>query len=281
MASRLLAAPLVWAAAAVLLWWGRLDGDWRRRIALVSSAVGLVMLMLALNTEGRREAPTTAEFMLSGRYVTGHVSASASLPYYVITAMCLLLGTAGLVIPDAAARRLDRHWMANAVGLSFVITGLRFALEKVAAPNTWTNAVGVTWLGPVVGAYFWMHLRENGRGFGALAARLLAYALIVRVGVLALMIAATTQGFGSHYDLSGFTRVTVPLTGAIRRFEPGSWEQIAFLGALPQLTFYVVHTVVMGLLGAALFSLAGSLGRPHASRLVRPRFEWRPASQDR
>ena len=67
-----------------------------------SSAVGLIMLMLALNTEGQREAPTTAEFLLSGRYVTGHVSASASLPYYVITAVCLLLGTAGLVVPGPA-----------------------------------------------------------------------------------------------------------------------------------------------------------------------------------
>ena len=281
MASRILAAPVVWAAAAVLLWWGRLDGEWRRRIALATSAVGLVMLMLALNTEGRREAPTTAEFMLSGRYVTGHASASASLPYYVITSICLLLGTAGLVIPDGAARRIDAHWMTNAVGLSFVITALRLALEKVAAPNHWTSAVGITWLGPVVGAYFWMHLRETGRGVGALAARLLGYALLVRIGVVALMIAATTQRYGTHYDLSGFTRVRVPLTGAVHIFEPGSWAQIGFLGVLPQLTFYVAHTVVTGLLGAALFSIAGSLRRPHVPPLARPRFEWKPASQDR
>ena len=280
-----MAAPMVWAVAAVLLWWGRLDGEWRRRIALAVSAIGLVMLMLALNTEGRREAPTTAEFLLSGRYVTGHVSASASLPYYVITSVCLLLGTAGLVIPDAAARRIDAHWMANAVGLSFLITAMRFALEKVAAPNHWTSAVGVTWLGPVVGAYFWMHLRDDGRGIGALAARLVAYALLVRAGVTALMVAATTGHLGSHYDLSGFTRVRVPLTGAIHRFEPGSWEQIAFLGAIPQLTFYVAYTLVMGLLGAALYSLGTSIRRqPHAPPM-RPRFEWKPppatASQDR
>ncbi|HEY5907206.1 MAG TPA: hypothetical protein VIZ31_04140 [Vicinamibacteria bacterium] len=285
MASRMMAAPFVWAAAALLLWWGRLDGDWRRRIALASSAVGLIMLMLALNTEGRREAPTTTEFLLSGRYVTGHVSASASLPYYVITSVCLLLGTAGLVAPDAVARRLDAHWMANAVGLSFVMTVLRFALEKVAAPNHWVSAVGVTWLAPVVGAYFWMHLRERGRGVGALAARLLAYALLVRAGITALMIVATTQRLGSHYDLSGFIRVRVPVTGAVQTFEPGSWAQIAFLGAVPQLTFYVAYTVVMGLIGAGLYSVAGSINRPHPSPLMRPRFDWKPppapASQDR
>ena len=276
-----MAAPLVWGAAAVLLWWGRLPGDWRRHLALACSAVGLVTLMLALNTEGQREAATTAEFMLSGRYVTGHVSASASLPYYVLTAICILLGTAGLVAPDHVAERLDGHWFAAAVALSYAVTVMRFALEKVAAPNNWTHAIGVTWLGPVVGAYFWNHLREEGRGVGALAGRLLAYALMVRAAVTLAMIGATTLRLGSHYDLSGFTRVTVPIVGAVRTFEPGRWDQIAFLGALPQLTFYVAHTVVMGLLGAGLFTVGTAVRRaPHAP-LMRPRFEWKPASQDR
>ncbi|HEY5907207.1 MAG TPA: hypothetical protein VIZ31_04145, partial [Vicinamibacteria bacterium] len=135
------------------------------------------------------------------------------------------------------------------------------------------------------GAYFWMHLREQGRGVGALAARLLGYAVLVRAGITALMIVATTQRLGSHYDLSGFTRVTVPVTGAVQTFEPGSWQQIAFLGAVPQLTFSVATTVLMGLLGAGLYSVAGSIHRPQPSPLVRPRFDWKPppapASQDR
>jgi hypothetical protein len=280
----MMAAPLVWGAAAVLLWWGRLDGEWRRGIALASSAVGLIMLMLALNTEGQREAPTTAEFLLSGRYVTGHVSASASLPYYVITSVCLLLGTAGLVVPDQQARRLDGHWFAAAVLLSYAVTALRFALEKVAAPTSWTNAVGVTWLGPVVGAYFLMHLRERGQGMGALALRLLAYAAAVRVAITLLMVVATTYRLGSHYDLSGFTRVRVPITGAVNHFEPGSWWQIVFLGAVPQLTVYVAYTVVTGLIGAWLFEVAMSVrGQPHVPVLRRPidPIEWKPASQDR
>lgn len=277
----MIAAPLVWGGAVVLLWWGRLAGESRRRIALASSAVGLIMLMLALNTEGQREAPTTAEFLLSGRYVTGHVSASASLPYYVITGVCLLLGTAGLVVPDHQARRLDRRWFASTVVLSYAVTALRFALEKVAAPTSWTNAIGVTWLGPVVGAYFLMHLRERGRGPAALAARLLAYAVLVRSAVTLLMVVATTYRLGSHYDLSGFTRVRVPITGAVYLFEPGSWGQIAFLGAVPQLTFYVAHTVVTGLIGAGLFAAATAVRRqPHAP-VLRRAIEWKPASQDR
>ena len=212
-----MAAPLFWAAAALLLWWGRLDGDWRAAGSRsASSAVGLIMLMLALNTEGQREAPTTAEFLLSGRYVTGHVSASASLPYYVITGGLPAAGDGGPRVAGRSRRAgWTRHWIADAVGLSFVVTALRFALEKVAAPNHWTNAVGVTWLGPVVGAYFWMHLRERGRGVGALALRLLALRGDRALGGHALMIAATTQRLGSHYDLSGFIRVRVPVTGTI------------------------------------------------------------------
>jgi hypothetical protein len=274
-----MAAPLVWAAAAVLLWWGRMGGEPRRSIALASSAVGVILLMLALNTEGQREAPTTAEFLLSGRYVTGHVSASASLPYYVLTAVCLLLGTAGLVTPDEQARRLDGHWFAAAVTLSLLVTVLRFALEKVAAPLTWTHAIGVTWLGPVVGAYFLVHLRERGRAWATLAWRLAAYALIVRAAVTVVMIAATIYGLGSHYDLSGFTAVRVPFTGATYVFEPGSWRQMAFLGAIPNLTFYVAYTVVMGLVGAALFEGVLAMRRAHAPVLRRP-IVWPTPSQD-
>jgi hypothetical protein len=275
-----MAAPLMWASAAVLLWWGRLGGESRRSIALASSATGLVLLMLALNTEGQREAPTTAQFLLSGRYVIGHVSASASLPYYVLTAVCLLLGTAGLVTPDHQARRLDDHWFAAAVSLSLFVTVLRFALEKVAAPTTWTHAIGVTWLGPVVGAYFLVHLRERGRAWKTLFWRLLAYALIVRFAVTLLMIAATAYGLGSHYDLSGFTAVQVPVLGGVYGFAPGSFRQIAYLGAIPQMTFYVGHTVVTGLLGAGLFAIVAGAREARAPILRRATY-WRPASQDR
>jgi len=209
------------------------------------------------------------------------VSASASLPYYVITGVCLLLGTAGLVVPDHQARRFDGHWFLGAVLLSYGVTALRFALEKVAAPTSWTHAIGVTWLGPVVGAFFLMHLREREMGVGALAARLLAYAVLVRSVVTLLMVVATTYRLGSHYDLSGFTRVRVPITGAIHHFEPGSWGQIVFLGAIPQLTFYVAHTVVTGLVGAGLFALATAVRGQAPAPVLRRAIEWKPASQDR
>jgi hypothetical protein len=148
----LLTAGVVWPAAALALNWGRLAGHRRRAVALLTSLAGITALVVALSAHGQRETLTTGQFLLGGGYVTGHTSASASLRYYVATAVCLLLGTAGLAVPDETAGRLRQHWVGTAIGLSLVITGLRFALEKVAAPMSWTNPVGITWLAPVVGS---------------------------------------------------------------------------------------------------------------------------------
>ena len=246
----LLTAVVVWPAAALVLNWGRLAGHRRRTVALLTSLAGITALVVALSAHGQRETLTTGQFLLGGGYVTGHVSASASLRYYVATAVCLLLGTAGLAVPDEMAGRLRRHWVGTAIGLSLVITGLRFTLEKVAAPETWTHPVGITWLAPVVGAVFLTSARDEGKGFRAVLRALIAYALASRGAVALLIVAASTWRLGSHYDLSLVTDVW--FWGGLHRFEPGSFRQILYLGVLPQLTFWVAYTVVTGLMGAAL-----------------------------
>ena len=80
---------------------------------MLTSLAGMAALVVALSAHGERETLTTGQFLLGGGYVTGHVSASASLRYYVATAVCLLLGTAGLAVPDqtggAAPPALGRH----------------------------------------------------------------------------------------------------------------------------------------------------------------------------
>jgi hypothetical protein len=246
----LLTAGVVWPAAALALNWGRLAGHRRRAVALLTSLAGITALVVALSAHGQRETLTTGQFLLGGGYVTGHASASASLRYYVATAVCLLLGTAGLAVPDEMAGRLRRHWVGTAIGLSLVITGLRFALEKVAAPMSWTNPVGITWLAPVVGAFFLRYARDEGKGFRAVLGWLTAYALASRGAVALLIVAASTWQLGSHYDLSRVTDVW--FWGGMHRFEAGSFRQILYLGVLPQVTFWVAYTVVTGLMGAAL-----------------------------
>jgi len=246
-----LSAALVWSGAALALAWGRVPAQWRRAAALATSAVGIAMLMFALSVHGQRETLTTGQFLLGGAYVTGLASASASLRYYAATAICLLLGTAALAwSDDAAAASLRRHWLATGIGVSFVITGVRFALEIVAAPMSWTQPVGIFWLAPVVGAVFYIHLREEGQGWRALTRPLIVYALASRGAVAALMVMASVLRLGSHYDLSGVTDVWA--WGHAHTFRPGSLAQILYLGIIPQLTFWVVFTLLTGGMGAGL-----------------------------
>jgi hypothetical protein len=250
-----LAALVVCALAATIMGWGRLSPHARRLASLATSAVGMLFLVLALGTEGHRAAATTTQFLMGGsRYVTGHASASASLSYYVVTAVCLLLGTAGLAVPDDVARRLDRHWFSLALAVSVLATAVRFSLEKVVAPHAWSMAVGVTWLAPVVGAFFWSKLREDGRGWRALVGYLCAYGFLVRAMVAGLMVLATRNRLGTHYDVGAVYAMRMPISERVYAFEPASWSQVLNLGVFPQLTFWPTYTLLAGLLGAAVFA---------------------------
>jgi hypothetical protein len=278
---RALVAVAVSAAALVLLSWPRMSGPRRRMVALVCSGVGLVLLVLALQTEGQREAPTTTRFLLGEGFVSGQASASASLPFYVATGVCLLLGTVGLALPDESTRRLDKHWLGAAVALALSVTAVRFLLERVAAPPNWTYPVGISWLGPPVGAFFLWRLREERRGLRALLASLLLFGLLARGAVAALMAVATLGRLGTHYDLSRLVRVRMPFSAEAVPFLPGSWEQVVFLAIAPQLTFWVVFTVLTGLAGAALFSAASSLGGHRRLSAGMPELDVAPARPDR
>ncbi len=254
---------LFWMAIAFFLSWGHLSARVRRSLSLLVSAAGVLFLILGLNTEGRHDAPTTGAFLLGSSYVTGRISAAASLPYYVMTGTCLLLGTVGLALPQAGADRLAEHRVAAAVALSAMVTLVRFGLEQAAAPTSWTRVVGITGLAPVVGAYFALTLMPEKRRVRPFFLGLLVYALSVRAWVAALYVAATVLRLGSHYDLSAVVQLTVPLAGD-RRFEPGSWAQILNLAILPQLTFWPLFTMFAGTMGGGLgvlVSWASTRGR--------------------
>lgn len=250
------------AVAAALLWWGRLPGPGRRALAVLTSGLGVLFLVGALRAEGHREAATMAVVVLGPAYVTEQASASASLPYYVMTGVCLLLGTAGLAVSDATARRLGRRWMATAIVLGLLVTATRFALDKAAAPPSWTRPIGITWLPPIVGAFFVLNAKKEGRGLRHVAWLLLAYGLVVRGAVALLSVLATTLRLGSHYDVSNLVYIKNPMTGHWHEFAPGSFEQLFFLTLLPQLLFWPVYTVVTGMIGAvlALRLVPGGLG---------------------
>jgi len=259
-----------WALAAILLAWPHLPGAGRRRLALMSSGAGVVSLILAMSAEGFRESPTMAVFLLGRPYVLENTAASASLPYYVLTGVSLLLGFAGLALADEAADRLRRRPLAIAVTLSLLITVVRFLLEKAAAPAGWTHAVGITWIAPMVGAYLALHFRAEGKSFRALVGALVVYAFAVRGAVAALMVVATHWRLGSHYDVSSLTLVVNPMTGRVYSFAAGSVEQILNVAILPQLLVWPIYTVLAGLLGAALARLVLTAWRPPQSPAVSP-----------
>jgi hypothetical protein len=272
-----------WAVVGGLLWWGGFPPRLRRVLSLLASAAGLFFLGLAFNTVGQREADTTGGFLIGSAYVTGKASASASLPYYVLTALCLLLGTLGLALPDGAAASLRRRWLATAAGVSMAIVVVRLLLERAAAPPGLAWAFGVTALAPLVGASFARSLRDEGRwGWGRLVRALAAYGLLVRGFLTLLYTAATLTHRGStHFDISAVTRARNPLTGAWQVFEPSSLRQVMTLVALPQLLFWPVYTVIAGLIGAGLVRLAWALaGRGRQPQPVGGGVEMAPARQD-
>jgi hypothetical protein len=252
---QLLTAALVWAVASTLVAWAGLSGRSRRSLALVTSASGLVFLLLALSTEGLRETQSTAVLLLGTPYVTSLASASASLPYYVLTGLCLLLGTLGLAVSDSVAIAAHRRPMATAISVSLLILLIRFLLEKAAAPAAWTRLFGVTWLAPVIGGYFWLRLRAEGREPSALFAQLALYALAVRSAVALLYLTASGLRLGSHYDLSSVVAVQAPW-GSVYHFSPGSFAQVLNLVMLPQLVAWPVYTVLTGLIGGAVVQVA-------------------------
>jgi hypothetical protein len=248
---RSLTMAAVWFVAALLLFWPRLPAAWRRLLALLTSGSGIVFLILAVRSEGLRETPTLSVFLMGDPYVTHRASALASLPYYSASGVCLLLGTTALALSDRLVERLSRRWLVFAIGVSLAVTLYRFVLEKIAAPWSWTQVVGITWIAPVVGAFFAASVRRDGRGTKALLGALLAYAFSVRAAVAGLMVLASTLRLGSHYDISALVRVTNPITRQVYEFAPGSLTQVMSLGVIPQLGVWPVYTVVSGLIGAA------------------------------
>jgi hypothetical protein len=265
--TRALTLVALWAAAAAVLFWGDLPPRLRRALALMASAAGLVFLAVALNTAGQREAETTTSVLIGSTYNTGKAYASASLPYYVMTGLCLLLGTVGLALPESAAQGLRRRWLATAVGVSLGLPVVRLLLERAAAPPALAWAFGVTGLPPLIGAFFALRARGEGKGWGEVVRALAVYALAVRGWIALIYVAATLAHVGStHFDMSRVLRARNTFTGTLYLFEPGSLSQLLTLVALPQLAFWPLITVAGGLVGAAMVRLVtGSTRRGPAA----------------
>jgi hypothetical protein len=258
---------LAWSLAVLLHWWPRLDASWRLRVSAATSAAGIAFLVAAVRAEGLRESALTSMVLMGPETLTATATASASLYYYVLTAACLLLGFAGLALGEPLSRWLAPRWLATSVAVAWMLSMVRFLLEKSAAPGLLVQALGVTWLAPVAGAYLATGLLPGRGGWRPILRALVAYAFLVRGFVAALGILATQLGLGSHYDVSRVTSVPVALTGHVYTFVPGGWRQVLWLTLVPQLLIWPVFTVVAGGLGA---KIAGMVTDPSRGRLDDP-----------
>jgi len=251
-ASLLLTVALALGLAVPMHWWPRLSASHRRRLSLATSLAGLGFLVAALRSEGLRESALTSLVLVGPATLTARASAAASLYYYVLTGVCLLLGFAGLILSDWLARWLRPRPLLSSVAVAWLVTAVRFLLEKSAAPSPLVGAVGVTWLAPVAGAYLATSLSSERGGPTGLLPTLLRYAFLVRGFVAAVGIAATRLGAGTHYDVSSLTEVAVAFAAGTWVFAPGSWQQIFWLTLLPQLVIWPAFTLVVGMAAGAL-----------------------------
>jgi len=264
--------PLTISLAVLLHWWPRLDAAWRLRTSVATSAAGIGFLVAAVEAEGRRESALTSMVLMGPATLTATASASASLYYYVLTAACLLLGFAGLALGEPLSRWLGPRWLTTSVAVAWMVTLVRFLLEKSAAPALLVQALGVTWLAPVAGAYLATALLPGPAGWRPVLRALVAYAFLVRGFVALVGIAATQLGLGSHYDVSSVTSVPVHLTGSVYHFVAGGWRQALWLTLVPQLVVWPAFTVVVGWMG---LKLAGALApargtdQSRESRIIR------------
>lgn len=252
MTSLLLTVALALALAVPMHWWPRLSAAHRRRLSIATSLAGLGFLVAALRSEGLRESALTSVVLVGPATLTARASASASLYYYVLTGVCLLLGFAGLILSDPLARWLRPRPLLSSVAVAWLVTVVRLLLEKSAAPALLVDAVGVTWLAPVAGVYLALALRREAGGPTTLLQLLLRYAFLVRGFVALVGIVTTRLGAGTHYDVSPLTQVEVAFAANSWVFAPGSWEQLFWLTLLPQLVIWPAFTVLAGLAAGAL-----------------------------
>jgi hypothetical protein len=261
-----LAATLItaWSLGVLLHWWPRLAASSRRRLGIVTNVAGLAFLIAALRAEGSRESAMTSAVFLGTAYRTAIESAQASYSYYVLTAACWLLGFAALVFGEPLARWLSAHPVLSSAAVAWLVTLVRFLLEKSAAPALLAQAVGVTWMIPLAGAYLAVTLPAGETGWRPLARRLVAYAFLVRGMVALTSIVATRLGLGTHYDVSSLTVVALGFTGRVYSFAPCGWQQLLWLTLLPQLVAWPAVTILIGLLGGIVAQRL--LPGPHSGR---------------
>jgi hypothetical protein len=168
-----------------------------------------------------------------------HVAAAA---WFALTAMWAWLRRNGAAQPPQPVT-------VAVVVFLWALLG-RLALEKTAAPAPIVWAVGVTWALFATAPFFGWYCGARGHRFGRFALAWLFACVLQRLAFAGVGWAATTRALGTHLDVGVVREITLPLRGRTALHDPT--EAWLWALAVPQLTFAVVLSLVLGLMLGAL-----------------------------
>lgn len=243
---------------------------WAAGLALI--AVGFVVDVLAIDhsEEYTLEVPNVFRRFSEGdagethphRWIVDTVKAPA---WHWHIATTVFMGLAALFLFVRRGRApAPPPPVAAAVGVSLFYLAYRLALEKTAAPEAITWAVGVTPASVVILPFFAWHCGRSAWDFKRFVKNLLYMALLQRVAVAAVGYFATTRALGTHLDVHLVTDIALPLAGERKLASP--LEAWVWTTLVPQLTLWLVFTAVIGLaLGALPWWLARRRARAPAA----------------
>ena len=148
--------------------------------------------------------------------------------------------------PAGAGRALGMALL----GLVFVPAGIFVA-----------NALKLPFLGvlPVLAVVSLLAAFVAFRGWPALGRVLLAYGLAARIPVAALMLVAMMANWGTHYEL-----------GPPEMPPMGLFTKWLLIGLLPQLTFWIAFTIVVGAIFGSVTAMIGGRARSGGPAVVAP-----------
>lgn len=92
------------------------------------------------------------------------------------------------------------------------------------------------------------------KGWPALGRTLLQYAFAARIPVAILMLAAILGNWGTHYDV-------LPSDPPAELLRMGPFAKWFWIGLLPQMTFWIAYTVMVGMLVGGIVTALGKPGR--------------------
>ena len=140
--------------------------------------------------------------------------------------------------------------VATAVGVSLFYLAYRLALEKTAAPQPITWAVGVMPALFVILPFFGWHSGRSAWGFKRFVGNLLYMVLLQRVAIVAVAYFATTRTLGTHLDVHSVTDILLPVVGERKLTTPiEAWVWAMLVSQLTlALVFVSVAGIVLGVL---------------------------------